>query len=115
MLRVRTKEMFSRNAISFWCQRFQRKLPFTSKLLASLGCLNPQKIALSKPSDIELIAKKLFVSDDIILKVTAEWKVLSIDQSIHSLSYKRVDHFWREVFSHTTSNDTKKYPTVTCT
>jgi predicted metallo-beta-lactamase superfamily hydrolase len=37
-----------------------------------------------------------------------------MDQSIHSLSYKRVDHFWREVFSHTTSNDWRKYSTVTC-
>jgi len=62
---------------------------------------------------MELIAKKLFVSDDNILKVADEWKVLSMDQSIHSLSYKRVDHFWREVFSQTTSNDTKRYPTVT--
>jgi len=70
---------------------------------------------LSKPSDIELIATKLFVSDDNILKGTDEctWKVLSMDQSIHSLSYKRVDHFWREVFSQTTSNYTKRYPIVT--
>jgi hypothetical protein len=35
----------------------------TIKCLAILGCFNPQKIALSKPSDIELIAMKLFVSD----------------------------------------------------
>jgi hypothetical protein len=48
----------------------------------------------------------LFVSDDNILKVTDEWKLLSMDQSRHSLSYKRVDHFWREVFSQTASNDT---------
>jgi hypothetical protein len=40
----------------------------TNKLLASLGFLNPQKIALSKPSDIELIAKKLFASNDNILR-----------------------------------------------
>ena len=66
-----------------------------------------------KPSDIELIATKLFVSNNNILKVTHEWTVLSMDQYIHSLSYKTVDHFWREVFSQTTSNDTKKYPTVT--
>ena len=107
------KRNVSRNAIIFWCQSFQRKLPFTNKFLASLGCLNPQKIASSKPSDIELLAKKLFVSYYIILKVTDEWKVLSIDQSIHSLSYERVDNFWREVFSQITSNDTRKYPTVT--
>jgi len=88
-------------------------LPFRNKLLGSLGCLNPQKIASSKPSDIELIAKKLFTSDDNIPKVTDEWKVYSMDQSIHCLSYKRVDHFWGEVFSQTTSNDTRKYPTVT--
>jgi hypothetical protein len=43
-------------------------LPFRNKLLASLGFLNPQKIALSKPSDIELIAKKLFASNDNILR-----------------------------------------------
>jgi len=36
-----------------------------------------------------------------------------MDQSIHSLSHKTVDHFWREVFSQTTSNDMRKYPTVT--
>jgi hypothetical protein len=30
-------------------------------------------VALSKPSDIELIATKLFISDDNILKVTDEW------------------------------------------
>jgi hypothetical protein len=46
-------------------------------------------------------------------KVTDEWKLLSMDQSRHSLSYKRVDNFWREVFSQTASNDTRKYPTVT--
>ena len=82
----------------------------TIQCLASFGCLKPQKIALSKPSDIELIATKLFVSDDNILKVTDEctWKVLSMDQSIHSLFYKRVDHFCREVFFQTTSNYTKK-------
>ena len=91
----------------------QRKLPFRKKHLASIGYLHPQKIALSKQSDIELIAKKLFVSDDNILKVTDEWKLLSMDQSRQSLSYKRVDHFWREVFSQTASNDTRKYPTVT--
>jgi hypothetical protein len=91
----------------------QGKLPFRNKHLASIGYLNPQKIALSKQSDIELIAKKLFVSDNNILKVTDEWKLLSMDQSRHSLSYKRVDHFWREVFSQTASNDTRKYPTVT--
>ena len=50
-------------------------------------------VALSKPSDIELIATKLFISDDNSLKVTDEWKMLSMDQSIDSLSYKRVDHF----------------------
>jgi len=71
-------------------------------------------VALSKPSDIELIATKLFISDDNSLKVTDEWKMLSMDQSIDSLSYKRVDHFWREVFSQTTSNDWRKYSTVTC-
>ena len=91
----------------------QRKLPFRNKHLASIGYLNPQKIALSKQSEIELIAKKLFVSDDNILKVIDEWKLLSMDQSRHSLSYERVDHFWREVFSQTASNDTRKYPTVT--
>jgi hypothetical protein len=50
---------------------------------------------------------------DNILKVTDEWILLSMDQSRHSLSYKRVDNFWREVFSQTASNDTRKYPTVT--
>jgi hypothetical protein len=68
-------------------------------------------VALSKPSDIELIATKLFISDDNSLKVTDEWKMLSMDQSIDSLSYKRVDHFWREGFSQTTSNDWRKYST----
>jgi len=88
-------------------------LPFRNKILASLGCLNPQKIASSKPSDMELIAKILVTSDDNILKVTDEWNVLSMDPSIHCLPYIRVDHFWREVFSQTTSNDTRKYPTAT--
>jgi hypothetical protein len=37
-----------------------------------------------------MIAKKLFVSDDNIVKVTDELKVFSMDQSIHSISYKRV-------------------------
>ena len=74
-------------AIAFY---LQRKLPFRNKLLASLWCLNPQKIAASKPSDIIMIAKKLFVSDDNIVKVTDELKVFSMDQSIHSISYKRV-------------------------
>jgi hypothetical protein len=41
-----------------------------------------------------MIAKKLFVSDDNIVKVTDEWKVFSMDQSIHSISYKRVDHIY---------------------
>ena len=41
-----------------------------------------------------MIAKKLFVSDQNIVKVTDEWKVLSMDQSIHSLSYKRVGHIY---------------------
>jgi hypothetical protein len=36
-----------------------------------------------------------------------------MDQSIHSLSHKTVDHFWREVFFQTISNDIKKYHTVT--
>jgi hypothetical protein len=54
----------------------------------------PQKIAVSKPSNIIMIAKKLFVSDDNIVKVTDEWKVFSMDQSIHSISYKRVDHIY---------------------
>jgi hypothetical protein len=35
------------------------KLSFRNKFLASFGCLNPQKILLSKPSDMVLIAKKL--------------------------------------------------------
>jgi hypothetical protein len=30
-------------------------------------------------------------------------------------TYKRKDHFWREVFSQTTSDDTRKYRTETCT
>ena len=78
-------------AIAFY---LQRKLTFRNKLLASLWCLNPQKIAASKPSNIIMIAKKLFVSDDNIVKVTDEWKVFSMDQSIHSISYKRVDHIY---------------------
>ena len=129
------------NVTSFWCHRFlpskeiaiqeqtsckfrwwafgaivsylQRKLPFRNKLLSGLGCLNPQEIASSKPSDIEMIAKKLCTSDDNSLKVTDEWKVLSMDQSIHYLSYKRVNHFCWEVFSKTTYNDTRKYHIVT--
>jgi hypothetical protein len=90
-------------------------LPFRNKHLASIGYLNPQKIALSKQSDIELIAKKLFVSDDNILKVTDEWKLLSMDQSRHSLSYKRVDHFWRDVFSQIASNDKEVSYSNRCT
>jgi hypothetical protein len=115
MFRVRTKEMSSRNAINFWFYSFlsSKEIAIQKQASCKYRLLNPQKIALSKQSEIELIAKKLFVSDDNILKVIDEWKLLSMDQSRHSLSYERVDHFWREVFSQTASNDTRKYPTVT--
>jgi hypothetical protein len=115
MFRVRTKEMCSRNVINFSFYSF-----LSSKEIAiqkQTSC----KYRIFKSSENSFVQtirhwtdpKKLFVSDDNILKVTDEWKLLSMDQCRHSLSYKRVDHFWREVFSQTASNDTWKYPTVT--
>jgi hypothetical protein len=43
----------------------QRKLPFRNKLLVSLRCLNPQKIASSKPSDIEQMTIKTSINSSI--------------------------------------------------
>lgn len=91
----------------------QTRLPFKNKLLESLGCLNPKKISKSKPTDIEFIAKKLCVSDDLVLRATDEWKVLTLDQSVQAIDFKRVDHFWREVFSQVSTDSSRKYSALT--
>ena len=49
---------------------YSKEIAIQKQASCQFKSLNPQKIASSKPSDIELIAKKLFTSDDNILKAT---------------------------------------------
>jgi hypothetical protein len=60
-----------------------------------------------------LLVEETGVSGENHWPVASHWQTLLHNLSRDSLSYKTGDHFWREVFSQTTSNDTKKYPTVT--
>ena len=102
-----------RSAFAAISSYLQTRLPFKNKLLESLGCFNPKKISKSKPTDIEFIAKKLCVSDDFVLRATDEWKVLTLDQSVQAIDFKRVDHFWREVFSQVSTDSSRKYSALT--
>ena len=92
---VRTKEISSRNVISFWCHRFLSSKEIAIQKQASC------KFRIFKSSENsfdQTIRHWTDCKETVCIKwqyseVTDEWKVLSMDQSIHSLSYQRVDHF----------------------
>ena len=114
------KEM--QNAFCKISNHLMEKLPLCSQFLKDMVCLHPLKRASTSSSPISRIAQHMphIIPREKVASLKDEWELLKNDDDVvedwfltKDGHFKRLDHYWREIFKLKTLSGQPRYPLLT--